>query len=144
MVFGSTQPRYIKLDRASPTAHATRDAAVRSPHRPHQPCGRSRTTSIMGPAQGGTIMMIETRRHQLRAMLFTALLVLATVHLSGTAFAGALDRIHQDNLIRIAYRADAPPFSFKNGNGEPAGFMVELCQAVARQLAQQLKLPTLE
>jgi ABC-type amino acid transport substrate-binding protein len=89
-------------------------------------------------------MMIETRWHRLRAALFAALLVLATVHLSGTAFAGALDRIHRDNLIRIAYRADAPPFSFKNSTGEPAGFMVELCQAVVRQLAQQLNLPTLK
>src|SRR5271169_1059507 len=81
---------------------------------------------------------------RLRSMNVVALLFLATALLPGAAFAGVLDRVHQSNVIRIAYRADAPPFSFKNSNGEPAGFMVELCQAVVRQLAQQLNLSTLK
>ena len=50
----------------------------------------------------------------------------------------------QDNVIHIAWRADAPPFSYKNDNGQPAGFMVDLCQAVVRRLAQQLNLPSLQ
>ena len=69
--------------------------------------------------------------------------ILAAAALPAAAFAGALDRIHQDNVIRIAYRADAPPFSYKNSNGEPAGFIVDLCQALVRRLAQQLNLPSL-
>ena len=59
------------------------------------------------------------------------------------ASAGTIDRIRQDKAIRLAYREDAPPFSFKNDIGEPAGFMVDLCRAVAKQLTQQLQLPTL-
>jgi ABC-type amino acid transport substrate-binding protein len=78
-----------------------------------------------------------------RAVELAAMLLLATACMPVAAFAGALERIHQDNVIRIAYRADAPPFSYKNGNGEPAGFMIDLCQAVVKRLARQLNQPSL-
>jgi len=61
----------------------------------------------------------------------------------GTASAGVLDRVVQEKAIRIAYREDAPPFSFKNKNGEPAGFMVDLCRAVAKKVAEERNLPPL-
>ena len=50
----------------------------------------------------------------------------------------------QDKSIRIAYRDDAPPFSYKGKGGQPAGYMVDLCRAVAQKLAEQLKFPTLD
>jgi ABC-type amino acid transport substrate-binding protein len=87
--------------------------------------------------------MITVQWQRLKLAKCAALLLLATAILPAVAFAGTLDRIHQDNVIHIAYRADAPPFSYKNSNGEPAGFMVDLCQAVVRRLAQQLNLPSL-
>jgi ABC-type amino acid transport substrate-binding protein len=62
---------------------------------------------------------------------------------AGGAMAGTLDRIRQDKSIRIAYRDDAPPFSYKGKGRQPAGYMVDLCRAVAKKLADQLKLPTL-
>src|ERR1700741_1258380 len=53
-------------------------------------------------------------------------------------------RSHQAGAaIRIAYREDAPPFSYKDKIGEPAGFMVDLCRAVAKHLADQRSLPSL-
>ena len=52
-------------------------------------------------------------------------------------------RVGQKKSIRIAYREDAPPFSYKDKLGEPAGFMVDLCRAVAKKLAEQLNLPSL-
>ena len=61
----------------------------------------------------------------------------------GAASAGTLDRIGQEKSIRIAYRGDAPPFSYKDKIGEPSGFMVDLCRAVAKQLADQRSLPSL-
>ena len=66
------------------------------------------------------------------------------VGLAGPATAGTLDRIGHDKTIRIAYRNDAPPFSYKNDKGDPAGFIVDLCRAVARHLGRQLKLPDLK
>ncbi len=62
---------------------------------------------------------------------------------AGTAAAGTLDRIGQDKTIRIAYRDDAPPFSYKDKIGEPVGFMVDLCREVAKKLADQLHLTSL-
>ena len=39
-----------------------------------------------------------------------------------------LKSIIDNKTVRIAYRTDATPFSFKNEKGEPAGFSLELCQ----------------
>src|SRR5215469_9902809 len=73
--------------------------------------------------------------------IFVAALLTAVAMVSaGGASAGTLDHIRQDKTIRIAYREDAPPFSYKNTIGEPAGFMVDLCRAVAKKLTDQLQL----
>jgi ABC-type amino acid transport substrate-binding protein len=71
-----------------------------------------------------------------RAWLPSALVAVLLVTI-GVASAGTLDRIGQDKSIRIAYRDDAPPFSYKDKIGEPTGFMVDLCRAVAKKLAEQ-------
>ena len=46
--------------------------------------------------------------------------------------------------IRIAYRRDAPPFSYQNADATPEGFIVDLCQEVAKRLSQQLDVPPLK
>jgi ABC-type amino acid transport substrate-binding protein len=60
-----------------------------------------------------------------------------------SAAAGTIDKLRQDKTIRLAVRDDAPPFSFKDANGKPAGFMVDLCRSVAKHLAGQLNLAEL-
>jgi ABC-type amino acid transport substrate-binding protein len=72
-----------------------------------------------------------------------AMLVASGAALADGPPGGTLDRIRQNNTIHIAYRADAPPFSYRNGRGEPAGFMVDLCKAVVQKLSEQLGLPSL-
>jgi len=62
----------------------------------------------------------------------------------GAASAGTLDRIGQEKAIRIAYREDAPPFSYKDKIGEAGGFMVDLCRAVATKIAAQRNLSDLK
>lgn len=74
----------------------------------------------------------------------TILLILSVLCQANGALAGTIDEIRRDNVIRIAYRADAPPFSYQTSSGEPSGFIVELCQAVVTQLLQQLALPALK
>jgi ABC-type amino acid transport substrate-binding protein len=81
----------------------------------------------------------STKRIWLAPATIAALLV--TI---GVAAAGALDRIGQDKAIRIAYREDAPPFSYKDKIGEAGGFMVDLCRAVAKKLAEQRNLSELK
>jgi ABC-type amino acid transport substrate-binding protein len=77
------------------------------------------------------------------AILLAALLLVAGAASSGVASAGTLDQIKQDQTIRLAYREDAPPFSYLQG-GEPAGFMLDLCRAVTTKLADQLQVPPLK
>src|SRR5271166_6396838 len=62
----------------------------------------------------------------------------------GSGAAGTIDKLRQDKTLRIAYREDAPPFSFKDAIGEPAGFMVDLCRSVAKSLTAQLNLSDLK
>jgi ABC-type amino acid transport substrate-binding protein len=71
------------------------------------------------------------------------LLVAAVTILAGTALAGTLDTIRQGGVVRLAYREDAPPFSFKSSDGQPTGYSVALCRAVAADLKDQLKMPEL-
>ncbi len=73
-----------------------------------------------------------------------AAMIAALALAGGSAAAGTLDQIKQNKTLRIAYREDAPPFSYKNKAGAPAGYMVDLCRAVAEQLAAQLNLPKID
>jgi ABC-type amino acid transport substrate-binding protein len=77
------------------------------------------------------------------ALIGVGLTVLADAGVAGSAWSGTLDRIRQERAIRIAYREDAQPFSYKDSLGEPAGYMVDLCRAVAKKLTQQLSMTAL-
>ena len=77
---------------------------------------------------------------QLRALSFAVGAALAFA----TAQAATLDHVKQDKTVRIAYRDDAPPFSFTDSIGEPAGFMVDLCRSVAKHIGEQLNISDLK
>ncbi|HEY3917076.1 MAG TPA: amino acid ABC transporter substrate-binding protein [Stellaceae bacterium] len=77
---------------------------------------------------------------RLKALSFAAGAALAL----GSADAGALDKVRQDKALRIAFRDDAPPFSFTDEAGLPAGFMVDLCRSVAKHIGEQLNINDLE
>jgi glutamate/aspartate transport system substrate-binding protein len=57
------------------------------------------------------------------------------------AAAGAqtLDKIRKSGTLTLGYIDGAAPFSFADGNGEPQGYSVELCRAVAQGIAAQLR-----
>lgn len=73
---------------------------------------------------------------QLKALVGTLALVASI--LSNWAEAGTLDGIKERGVIRIAVRDDAAPFSFKDTNGEFAGYTVGLCRLIAADIARQL------
>ena len=52
--------------------------------------------------------------------------------------------MRQDKSLRIAFREDAPPFSFTDEAGLPAGFMVDLCRSVAKHIGEQLNINDLK
>ncbi len=55
------------------------------------------------------------------------------------AAAQTLDKIRKSGAITFGYVENAAPFSFVDGNGEPQGYSVDLCRAVASSVAEQLK-----
>jgi polar amino acid transport system substrate-binding protein/glutamate/aspartate transport system substrate-binding protein len=71
---------------------------------------------------------------------FAIVLLAAALIWPNLAVAATLDRIRESQSLRIAYREDAAPFSYKSAEGQPAGLIVELCQMVAQRLAKQLRL----
>jgi ABC-type amino acid transport substrate-binding protein len=81
--------------------------------------------------------MRRTARGWRHTGLIVAPLIVAAFASMSLASAATLDRIAQDKSIRIAYREDAPPFSYtKDGNKN--GYMLDLCRAVVVELADQL------
>jgi polar amino acid transport system substrate-binding protein/glutamate/aspartate transport system substrate-binding protein len=71
---------------------------------------------------------------------FGSVALAAAALMLGSVAAGTLDAVKQVKTIRLAVRDDAPPFSYKDKTGQPAGFMVDLCRAVVKHLADDLSL----
>ncbi len=77
---------------------------------------------------------------RLKALAFVIGVALAL----GSADAAALDKVGHDKAIRLAFRDDAPPFSFTDEAGLPAGFMVDLCRSVAKHIGEELNINDLK
>lgn len=58
---------------------------------------------------------------------YIATLLMTALFASGTAQA-------QDGVLRVGYRTDAAPFSFRDDAGNPAGYSVELCERVVQDM----------
>ena len=52
---------------------------------------------------------------------------------------GALQKIRKQGFVTLGYIDGAAPFSSTDGNGDPQGYSVDLCRAVAEGLRTQLK-----
>ena len=72
------------------------------------------------------------------------LTLLALCAVPGIVLGGTLDQIKKSGEIRVGYRTDAPPLSFKDDSGQAAGYSVELCQRIAAAVKDQLKLKDLK
>jgi ABC-type amino acid transport substrate-binding protein len=55
----------------------------------------------------------------------------ATVAAEPASAATVLERIKAAGKIALGYREGAAPFSYKNDQGQPAGYTIDVCQAVA-------------
>ncbi len=84
----------------------------------------------------GTGMTTMVRRAAFATLLIAAF--------AAPAGAQTIERLKQDKTIRLAVRDDAPPFSYKGADGKPAGFIVDLCEAVVGRLSNQLHIPDLK
>jgi ABC-type amino acid transport substrate-binding protein len=78
-----------------------------------------------------------------RCLALVAILALPAAVAPTTAAADTLAAIEERGSLRIGVRTDATAFSFTDQLGEPAGYTVQLCRAVAADLKQQLGLDEL-
>jgi len=80
------------------------------------------------------------------ALARTLLLALLACMLAPPALAqnGALDRIARDRTIVMGYVEGAAPFSSTGADGQPQGYSVDLCRAVAEAVGAQLKIADLK
>ena len=69
------------------------------------------------------------------------LALLLAVALACPAAAQTLEKIRKSGAITLGYIDGAAPFSFADPNGDPQGYSVELCRAVADSISAQLKRP---
>jgi ABC-type amino acid transport substrate-binding protein len=72
-------------------------------------------------------------------MILRSLFVIFAALLALPAGAQTLDNIRKTGVIRLGYIDGAAPFSYLDANGEPQGYSVELCRAVAEGIGAQLK-----
>jgi ABC-type amino acid transport substrate-binding protein len=56
-----------------------------------------------------------------------------------SASAGTLDRVRDSGVFRIGYRADAKPYSYRNEHGQAAGYIVDLCTEIAKELGSNVR-----
>ncbi len=57
--------------------------------------------------------------------------IILGVLVGGSAMADTLGRVRDSGVIKLGFREDAAPFSFRDSIGEPAGYTVDLCRAIA-------------
>jgi glutamate/aspartate transport system substrate-binding protein len=76
----------------------------------------------------------------------SALVAIALLLCVGESMAdtGALDRIKAAKTITIAYDPNAYPISYKDGDGRPRGYSVDLCSRIVTGVKQALALDALE
>jgi ABC-type amino acid transport substrate-binding protein len=75
--------------------------------------------------------------HGVMTMKILAAIALFCACLSASAQSPVLDRIRQTGVIRLGYIDAAAPFSIKGADGEPQGYSVDLCRAVAEGIRKQ-------
>jgi ABC-type amino acid transport substrate-binding protein len=71
------------------------------------------------------------------------ILILATL-LAFPAASQTLENIRKQGIIRLGYIDGAVPFSYVGANGEPQGYSVDLCRAIADAIGEQLGMPRLK
>ncbi|QIE55202.1 amino acid ABC transporter substrate-binding protein [Pikeienuella piscinae] len=70
-------------------------------------------------------------------------MALALCLVAGVAQADVMERVRSSGEIRLGHRADAPPFSFTDDDGAPAGLAVALCARAAEAVRRALGLDAL-
>jgi ABC-type amino acid transport substrate-binding protein len=68
----------------------------------------------------------------------------SALSLPAVAQSGTLEKVKRDGTLVIGYVEEAAPFSFTDGAGQPQGYSVDLCRAIAEGVGAQLKIANLK
>jgi len=52
---------------------------------------------------------------------------------------GTLKKVKDSGVIHLGHRENSIPFAFRNAQGQPVGYSVELCHAIVEEVAQELR-----
>lgn len=77
-------------------------------------------------------------------MLAKSWIVVTALLSAAGAIGGTLEDIKASGELKLAYRADVPPFSWRGREPEPRGFTIDLCRIIANDLATVLDLPDMK
>ncbi len=77
----------------------------------------------------------------MRAILIALLGVMVST--AGLA-ADTLARTLETGTLRLGFRVDAPPYSYRANNGDPSGYIVDLCREVAAGIERAQNIPALK
>lgn len=86
-------------------------------------------------------MAFSPHRSVFRFVLAVSALLATIVVASGEPSDSRLKTIGDTKKVKIAYRADAKPFSFLTEQQEPAGYTIDLCKIIVKSLEQQIASP---
>lgn len=77
-------------------------------------------------------------------MLLGFSIVAVVLLFAAGASGGTLEDIKSSGELKLAYRADIPPFSSRGRDSQPQGFTVDLCGIIARDLSEMLEIPDMK
>lgn len=80
----------------------------------------------------------------MKSLRSVVLALLCALALPAWAQTGTLEKIRKQGAITMGYLDGSAPFSFRDANGQPQGYSVALCRAIASGIRAQLKLASLE
>lgn len=86
-------------------------------------------------------MEVPRRRRDVPRMLAAA--AVAFLLAAPQVLAQTLERIAETGTIKIGYREDARPFSYRDKSDVPIGYSIELCRSIAAAVKTELKLANL-
>lgn len=84
------------------------------------------------------------KRSSILSTILVALLLSGCASMSGAGGGkGTLDRIKASKSIALGYRQSSVPFSAVGADGKPAGYSIDLCTQVAKDIGSDLGIPDL-
>ncbi len=81
---------------------------------------------------------------ELKKTTLLIFMVLTTLLHAKAVSSQTISQILDSNTIRIGYRTDTPPLSFKDEEGKADGYSVAICNHIAKVMSQQFNKPDLK